>query len=82
MNPAEIKSFLLRSLLRGGAQPLSTLGAAVRLAFPSTPLPDGDTQAQIRELETAGFVTGTRDDFLGEVWALTEPKGRLRAQQL
>ena len=84
MNPiSDIKRFVLRAMLRlnGIPWPDALLDEAVRQNIVPRPLQSDISQAK-RELETAGFLQGCRDeldDLLS--WTLTE-KGRHKATQL
>ena len=84
MNPiSEIKRFVLRALwrLHGLPWPDALLDEAVRQALVPRPL-QSDVQQAKRELESAGYVQGNRDDLDGEVsWTLTD-KGRHKAKEL
>ena len=84
MNPiSDIKRFLMRALwrLNGLPWPDALMDEAVRQALVPRPLQSDINQAK-RELETAGFIQGNRDE-LDEMltWTLTD-KGRHKAKQL
>jgi hypothetical protein len=84
MNPiSDIKRFLMRALwrLNGLPWPDALMDEAVRQALVPRPLQSDINQAK-RELETAGFIQGNRDE-LDELltWTLTD-KGRHKAKQL
>ena len=84
MNPiGEIKRFMLRALERtnGLPWPDGLLDEAARRGILPRPLQSDISQAK-RELESAGYIQGARDE-LDELltWTLTE-KGRHKAQQL
>lgn len=79
----ELKRYLLRALLRlnGLPWPDALLDDAARQAVAPRPLQSDISQTK-RELETSGFIQGSRDE-LDDVltWTLTE-KGRHKAKQL
>jgi DNA-binding MarR family transcriptional regulator len=84
MNPiSDIKRFLMRALwrLNGLPWPDALMDEAARQALVPRPLQSDINQAK-RELETAGFIQGNRDE-LDELltWTLTD-KGRHKAKQL
>jgi hypothetical protein len=84
MNPiSELKRFLLRAMLRlnGLPWPDALLDDAARRGVLPRPLQSDIHQAK-RELESAGFIQGSRDD-LDELltWTLTE-KGKHKAKQI
>ena len=84
MNPiSDIKQYLMRALwrLNGLPWPDALMDEAVRQALVPRPLQSDINQAK-RDLETAGFIQGNRDE-LDELltWTLTE-KGRHKAKQL
>ena len=84
MNPiSDIKRFLLRALGRahGVPWPDALLDEAVRQGIMPRPLQSDINQAK-RELETAGYIQGARDE-LDELlsWTLTD-KGQHKARQL
>ena len=79
----EIKRFLLRAMgrLNGIPWPDALLDEAARQAVMPRPLQSEINQAK-RELESAGFTQGCRDELDGLLtWTLTE-KGRHKARQL
>ena len=84
MNPIpDIKRFLVRALhrLNGLPWPDALLDDAVRQALVPSPL-QSDIQQAKRELETGGFLQGSRDELDDQLtWTLTE-KGRHKAKQL
>ncbi len=84
MNPiGDIKRFLLRALwrLNGLPWPDALMDEAARQSLVPRPLQSDLNQAK-RELETAGYMQGTRDDLDDLLtWTLTE-KGRHKARQL
>ena len=84
MNPLpDIKRFILRALhrLNGLPWPDALTDDAVRQALVPRPLQSDINEAK-RELESAGFIQGSRDELDGQVtWTLTE-KGRHKAMQL
>ena len=84
MNPiSDIKRFLLRALGRAGGIPWpdALLDEAARQGILPRPLQSDINQAK-RELESAGYIQGARDDLDDLLtWTLTE-KGRHKAQQL
>ena len=84
MNPiSDIKRFLLRALFRlnGVPWPDALLDDAARQGVLPRPLQSDINQAK-RELESAGYAQGSRDELDGLVtWTLTD-KGRHKAQQL
>jgi hypothetical protein len=84
MNPiSDIKRFVLRALLRldGMPWPDALLDDAVRQALMPRPLQSDINQAK-RELESGGYLQGSRDEFDGLLtWTLTE-KGRHKAKEL
>ena len=84
MNPiGEIKRFLLRALERtnGLPWPDGLLDEAARRGILPRPLQSDISQAK-RELESAGYIQGARDELDDLLtWTLTE-KGRHKAQQL
>ncbi len=84
MNPiGDIKRFLLRALFRlnGVPWPDPLLDDTVRQGVLPRPLQSDINQAK-RELESAGYTQGSRDE-LDELltWTLTD-KGRHKAKQL
>lgn len=86
MNPnplGEIKRFLLRAMLRLNQLPWPDplLDEAVRQGAWPRPLVSDIHQAK-RELESAGYIQGNRDDLDGLLtWTLTD-KGRHKAHEL
>jgi len=84
MNPiVQLKRFLLRALhrLNGLPWPDALMDEAAREALLPRPLQSDINQAK-RELESAGYIQGCRDDLDGLLtWTLTE-KGRHKAKQL
>ena len=84
MNPIpDIKRFVLRALwrLNGLPWPDALMDEAVRQALVPRPLQSDIHQAK-RELESAGFIQGNRDDLDEAItWTLTD-KGRHKAKQL
>lgn len=84
MNPVpELKRFLLRALFRlnGLPWPDALLDEAGRRAVVPRPLQSDIHQAK-RELESAGYIQGCRDELDGLLtWTLTD-KGRHKAQAL
>lgn len=84
MNPIpDIKRFLLRALwrLNGLPWPDALTDEAVRQALVPRPLQSDIHQAK-RELESAGFIQGNRDELDESItWTLTD-KGRHKAKQL
>ena len=84
MNPiGEIKRFLLRVLWRANGLPWpdALLDEAARQGFMPRPLQSDINQAK-RELESAGYIQGARDELDDLLtWTLTD-KGRHKAQQL
>jgi hypothetical protein len=84
MNPiSDIKRFVLRAMhrLNGLPWPDALLDDAVRQAILPRPLQSDINQAK-RELESAGFIQGNRDELDDLLtWTLTD-KGRHKAQQL
>jgi len=84
MNPiGDIKRFLLRALSRAGGIPWpdALLDEAARQGILPRPLQSDINQAK-RELESAGYLQGARDELDDLLtWTLTE-KGRHKAQQL
>ena len=84
MSPiGEIKRFLLRALSRahGLPWPDALLDEAARQGVMPPPLHSDIHQAK-RELETAGYIHGSRDELDDLLtWTLTE-KGRHKAKQL
>jgi hypothetical protein len=84
MNPiGDIKRFLLRALhrLNGLPCPDALLDEAARRGVIPRPLQSDVNQAK-RELDSAGYIQGQRDELDGLLtWTLTE-KGRHKAQQL
>jgi len=84
MNPiSDIKRFALRALfrLKGVPWPDSLFDDAVRQGMVPRPLQSDINQAK-RELETAGYILGNRDELDDLLtWSLTD-KGRHKASQL
>jgi DNA-binding MarR family transcriptional regulator len=84
MNPIpDIKRFVLRALwrLNGLPWPDALMDEAVRQALVPRPLQSDIHQAK-RELESNGFIQGSRDDLDESItWTLTD-KGRHKAKQL
>lgn len=84
MNPiSDIKRFLLRALGRANGLPWpdALLDDAASHGVMPRPLQSDINQAK-RELETAGYISGARDELDGLLtWTLTE-KGRHKARQL
>lgn len=84
MNPiGDIKRFALRALARldGLPWPDALLDEAVRRGILPRPLQSDINQAK-RELESAGYLQGRRDDLDGSLtWTLTD-KGRHKAGEL
>ena len=84
MSPiGDIKRFVLRALLRlnGLPWPDALVDEAARQALVPQPLQSDIHQAK-RELESAGFLQGSRDELDGLVtWTLTD-KGRHKAKEL
>jgi DNA-binding MarR family transcriptional regulator len=84
MNPIpDIKRFLLRALwrLNGLPWPDALMDEAARQALVPRPL-DSDIHQAKRELERAGYLQASRDEFDDTVtWTLTD-KGRHKARQL
>ena len=84
MNPiGAIKRFLLRALwrLNGMPWPDPLLDEAARQGIMPPPLHSDINQAK-RELESAGYIQGSRDELDETLtWTLTE-KGRHKARQL
>jgi hypothetical protein len=84
MNPIpDLKRFLIRALYRlnGIPWPDALMNEAARQAVIPPPLRSDISQAK-RELESAGFIHGCRDDLDGLVsWTLTD-KGRHRASEI
>ena len=84
MNPiSDIKRFVLRALRRldGMPWPDALLDDAVRQALRPRPLQSDINQAK-RELETGGYLQGSRDELDGLLtWTLTG-KGRHKAIEL
>ena len=84
MNPiGDIKRFLLRALFRlnGVPWPDPLLNDAVRQGVLPRPLQSDVNQAK-RELESAGYIQGSRDELDDLLtWTLTE-KGNHKARQL
>jgi DNA-binding MarR family transcriptional regulator len=84
MNPiGDIKRFLLRALgrLDGVPWPDALLDEAARQGLMPRPLQSDINQAK-RELESAGYVQGARDELDDQLsWTLTD-KGRHKAKQI
>jgi len=79
----DIKRFMLRALARldGLPWPDGLLDEAARRGLLPRPLQSDLSQAK-RELESAGYLQGQRDDLDGSLtWTLTD-KGRHKAKQL
>ena len=79
----DIKLFVLRWLVRKNDAVVSEaeLKGAIRLTFHRVSFSDGDLNNYIAQCEEAGWLSGTQDELLGKMWALT-PKGKIKAQQL
>ena len=84
MNPlSDIKRFVLRALFRlnGLPWPDALLDDAARQGVVPRPLQSDINQAK-RELETSGYIQGSRDELDDLLtWTLTD-KGRHKAKQL
>lgn len=84
MNPiSDIKRFVLRALdrLNGVPWPDPLLDEAASRAVVPRPLQSDINQAK-RELEAAGYIQGSRDEFDDVLtWTLTD-KGRHKARQI
>jgi hypothetical protein len=84
MNPlSDIKRFLLRALGRASGMPWpdALLDEAARQGIMPRPLQSDINQAK-RELESAGYIQGTRDELDDLLtWTLTD-KGQHKARQL
>jgi hypothetical protein len=84
MNPiGDIKRFLLRALARANGVPWpdALLDEAARQGIMPRPLQSDINQAK-RELESAGYLQGARDELDDLLtWTLTD-KGRHKAHQL
>jgi hypothetical protein len=84
MNPiSDVKRFLLRALFRlnGVPWPDALLDDAVRQGLLPRPLQSDINQAK-RELESACYIQGSRDELDDLLtWTLTD-KGRHKAKQL
>jgi hypothetical protein len=84
MNPlSDIKRFVLRALFRlnGVPWPDALLDDAARQSVMPRPLQSDINQAK-RELETSGYIQGSRDELDDLLtWTLTD-KGRHKAKQL
>jgi hypothetical protein len=81
MNADPIKRLTIRALARMGEEPMSqdVLRDTLQLGFPG--LPASDYDRAVRDLEAAGYITGTMVEMLGIQWTLTA-KGKLKAAQL
>jgi DNA-binding MarR family transcriptional regulator len=84
MNPiSDIKRFLLRAIGRANGMPWpdALLNEAARQGIMPRPLQSDINQAK-RELESAGYIQGARDELDDLLtWTLTD-KGRHKARQL
>jgi DNA-binding MarR family transcriptional regulator len=84
MNPiSDIKRFLLRAIGRANGMPWpdALLNEAARQGTMPRPLQSDINQAK-RELESAGYIQGARDELDDLLtWTLTD-KGRHKARQL
>jgi DNA-binding MarR family transcriptional regulator len=84
MNPiSDIKRFLLRAIGRANGMPWpdALLNEAARQGIMPRPLQSDINQAK-RELESAGYIQGARDELDDLLtWTLTD-KGRHKAKQL
>jgi hypothetical protein len=84
MNPVNTtKRFVLRHLLAADGVPMpeATLEDACRALQPGLLL--SDFHLALRELQGDGFIIGNKDELADcPSWALTVPKGMLRAKQL
>ena len=81
--PDDIKRFLLRALGRANGMPWpdALLDEAARQGIMPRPLQSDINQAK-RELESAGYIQGARDELDDLLtWTLTD-KGRHKARQL
>ena len=79
----DIKIFVLKTLQAADGQPMSseTLVSAVANRFSHVALTMADIRQVIQSSEAQGLISGTNDEVLGVMWALT-PKGKIKAQQL
>lgn len=79
----QLQQVLLVTLLKAGdeAQTETVLKVALRSAFATVALPQAELLAAIRACEESGWIAGTKDELLGNVWALT-PTGKIKAQSI
>jgi hypothetical protein len=79
----DIKRFILTYLVARNGEVVSglELRGAIRGVFARVALTDGDLKNYTRQCEMSGWISGTTDELLGDMWALT-PKGTIKANQL
>ena len=79
----ELRAFVLLALLQADGSPITddALKAGARMRFSHVAFTAADLEGHVRGCEGEGWISGTQDELLGRVWALT-PKGKIRAQQL
>ena len=78
----EVRAFILRAMDKApGAVTDAWLRGVVKTAFHHVAFSATELGLHVTSMEDAGLISGTSDNTLGQMWALT-PEGKIKAQIL